>query len=229
MYIDTHAHLTDGAFDHDRQELIKGLAAGGIGKIIEISCDPKDFPVSAALAEQNPGIYLAFGIHPEFAETYTEGDIAALEKYLRHPKCVALGEIGLDYYWKPYNREKQLELFRRQLDMAIERDMPVSMHIREAYGDCMEVLESYGGRIKGVMHCFSGSAEIAERCAGLGLYIAFGGALTFRSKKARRPAPPLPLTGFSPKPIVPTWPRSPTGESATTPAAYPRYAAKWLR
>ena len=71
MYIDTHAHLTDGAFDHDRQELIKGLAAGGIGKIIEISCDPKDFPVSAALAEQNPGIYLAFGIHPEFAETYT--------------------------------------------------------------------------------------------------------------------------------------------------------------
>ena len=79
--------------------------------------------------------------------------------------------------------EKQLELFRRQLDMAIERDMPVSMHIREAYGDCMEVLESYRGRIKGVMHCFSGSAEIAERCAGLGLYIAFGGALTFRSNK----------------------------------------------
>ena len=183
MYIDTHAHLTDGAFDHDRQQLIKGLAAGGIGKIIEISCDPKDFPVSAALAEQNPGIYLAFGIHPEFAEAYTESDIAALEKYLRHPKCVALGEIGLDYYWKPYNREKQLELFRRQLDMAIERDMPVSMHIREAYGDCMEVLESYGGRIKGVMHCFSGSAEIAERCAGMGLYIAFGGALTFRSNK----------------------------------------------
>ena len=186
MYIDTHAHLTDGAFDHDRQELIKGLAAGGIGKIIEISCDPKDFPVSAALAEQNPGIYLAFGIHPEFAETYTEGDMAALGEYLRHPKCVALGEIGLDYYWKPYNREKQLELFRRQLDMAIERDMPVSMHIREAYGDCMEVLESYGGRIKGVMHCFSGSAEIAERCAGLGLYIAFGGALTFRSNKKGR-------------------------------------------
>ena len=183
MYIDTHAHLTDGAFDHDRQGLIKGLAAGGIGKIIEISCDPKDFPASAALAEQNPGIYLAFGIHPEFAETYTEGDMAALGEYLKHPKCVALGETGLDYYWKPYNREKQLELFRRQLDMAIERDMPVSMHIREAYGDCMEVLESYGGRIKGVMHCFSGSAEIAERCAGLGLYIAFGGALTFRSNK----------------------------------------------
>ena len=183
MYIDTHAHLTDGAFDHDRQELIKGLAAGGIGKIIEISCDPKGFEASAELAEKNPGIYLAFGIHPEFAESCTESDIAALEKYLRHPKCVALGEIGLDYYWKPYNREKQLELFRRQLDMAIERDMPVSMHIREAYGDCMEVLESYGGRIKGVMHCFSGSAEIAERCAGLGLYIAFGGALTFRSNK----------------------------------------------
>lgn len=183
MYIDTHAHLTDGAFDHDRQELIKGLAAGGIGKIIEISCDPKGFEASAELAEKNPGIYLAFGIHPEFAETYTEGDMAALGEYLRHPKCVALGETGLDYYWKPYNREKQLELFRRQLDMAIERDMPVSMHIREAYGDCMEALESYNGRVRGVMHCFSGSAETAERCAALGLYIAFGGALTFKNNK----------------------------------------------
>ena len=193
MYIDTHAHLTDGAFDHDRQELIKGLAAGGIGKIIEISCDPKDFPVSAALAEQNPGIYLAFGIHPEFAETYTEGDMAALGEYLKHPKCVALGEIGLDYYWKPYNREKQLELFRRQLDMAIERDMPVSMHIREAYGDCMEVLESYGGRIKGVMHCFSGSAEMAGEVAALGMYIGFTGAITFKNaRKAPQAAAAVP-------------------------------------
>ena len=181
MYIDTHAHLTDGAFDDDRQELIKGLAAGGIGKIIEISCDPKDFPVSAALAEKNPGIYLAFGIHPEFAESCTESDIAALEKYLRHPKCVALGEIGLDYYWKPYNREKQLELFRRQLDMAIERDMPVSMHIREAYGDCMEVLESYGGRIKGVMHCFSGSVEMARELLRRGWYLGFDGPITYKN------------------------------------------------
>lgn len=230
MYIDTHAHLTDGAFDHDRQELIKGLAAGGIGKIIEISCDPKGFEASAELAEKNPGIYLAFGIHPEFAESCTESDIAALGEYLKHPKCVALGETGLDYYWKPYNREKQLELFRRQLDDGHRAGHAGFHAIREAYGDCMEVLESYGGRIKGVMHCFSGSAEIAERCAGLGLYIAFGGALTFRSnKKGPAAAPPLPLTGFSPKPIVPTWPRSPTGESATTPAAYPRYAAKWRR
>ena len=183
MYIDTHAHLTDGAFDHDRQELIKGLAAGGIGKIIEISCDPKGFEASAELAEKNPGIYLAFGIHPEFAETYTEGDMAALGEYLRHPKCVALGETGLDYYWKPYNREKQLELFRRQLDMAIERDMPVSMHIREAYGDCMEVLESYGGRIKGVMHCFSGSVEMARELLALGWYLGFDGPVTYKNAR----------------------------------------------
>lgn len=94
MYIDTHAHLTDGAFDHDRQELIKGLAAGGIGKIIEISCDPKDFPVSAALAEQNPGIYLAFGIHPEFAESCTESDIAALENTCATPNALRWGRRG---------------------------------------------------------------------------------------------------------------------------------------
>lgn len=183
MYIDTHAHLTDAAFDGDRQQLIGRLAESGVGKIIEISCDPRDFAASSELAEKNPGIYLAFGIHPEFAESYTESDIAALEKYLKHEKCVALGEIGLDYHWKPYDREKQLELFRRQLDMAVERDMPVSLHIREAYGDCLEVLEGYKGRLRGVMHCFSGSPETAERCVGLGLYIAFGGALTFRSNK----------------------------------------------
>lgn len=157
--------------------------------------------------------------------------MAALGEYLKHPKCVALGEIGLDYYWKPYNREKQLELFRRQLDMAIERDMPVSMHIREAYGDCMEVLESYGGRIKGVMHCFSGSAEIAEplRRAGAVHSLRRCAYLQVKQKRPGRPAPPPPLTGFSPKPIVPTWPRSPTGESATTPGIYPSSAVKWPR
>lgn len=183
MYIDSHAHLTDGAFDGDRQAVIAGLAARGVGKVIEISCDPAGFAASAALGERNEGIYLAFGIHPEFAEAYTEADFAALGEYLSHPKCVALGEIGLDYHWKPFSRERQLELFRRQLDMAAERDLPVSLHIREAHGDCMEVLESYGGRVKGVMHCFSGSAELAERCVRLGLYLAFGGALTFKSNK----------------------------------------------
>ena len=192
MYIDTHAHLTDGAFDHDRQELIKGLAAGGIGKIIEISCDPKDFPVSAALAEKNPGIYLAFGIHPEFAESCTESDMAALEKYLRHPKCVALGEIGLDYHYEGYDKALQAEVFERQLILAQKLDMPVIIHSRDACEDTMALLRKY--RPRGVMHCFSYSPEIAREVVRLGMYVGFTGVLTFRnSKKAWASCAEVPM------------------------------------
>ena len=182
MYIDTHAHLTDGAFDDDRQELIKGLAAGGIGKIIEISCDPKDFPVSAALAEKNPGIYLAFGIHPEFAESCTESDIAALEKYLRHPKCVALGEIGLDYYWDKEHKALQQEMFERQIHLALELDLPVIVHDRQAHEDCLEMVLRYPA-LRGVFHCFSGSAPMAQELVRRGWYLGFDGPVTYKNNR----------------------------------------------
>lgn len=182
MLIDTHAHLCDGAFDADREELIAGLRERGVSKVIEIACDPAGFDAAADLAGRHENVYLAFGIHPEYAGEWADKDISFLHEYLRHPKCVALGEIGLDYYWEPYDREAQLRLFRRQLDMGAELGIPVSMHIREGYGDAMEVLSEYPG-IKGVMHCFSGSAEIAERCVRMGLYVAFGGALTFKNNK----------------------------------------------
>ena len=183
MIFDTHAHYDDKKFDADRREVLAAMPAKGVSLIVDPGCDGESSRAACALAQEFPFVYAAVGWHPEEWQSWNGESMALLRSLCAQPKVVAIGEIGLDYYWKPYNREKQLELFRRQLDMAIERDMPVSMHIREAYGDCMEVLESYGGRIKGVMHCFSGSAEIAERCAGLGLYIAFGGALTFRSNK----------------------------------------------
>lgn len=182
MLIDTHAHLCDEAFDPDRHELTAALPENGVEKVIEIACDPNGFDRAKELAETHPHVYLNFGIHPEFASQWADEDLTFLYDYLRHPKCVAIGEIGLDYYWEPYDKAAQIKLFRRQLDMALELDMPVSMHIREAYGDAMEVLEDYPG-LKGVMHCFSGSAEIAERCVKKGLYVAFGGSLTFKNNK----------------------------------------------
>lgn len=182
MLIDTHAHLCDEAFDGDREELIQGLETRGVAKVIEIACDPAGFSKAADLADRQDGIYLAFGIHPEFASVWADRDLSFLKEYLKHPRCVALGETGLDYHWEPYDRNAQMGLFRRQLDMAMELSMPVSMHIRDAYGDAMEILKDYPG-LNGVMHCFSGSAEIAARCVGMGLYVAFGGSLTFKSNK----------------------------------------------
>lgn len=182
MLIDTHAHLCDEAFDADRDQLISGLYEGGVEKVIEIACDPKGFDKAVDLANRHERVYLAFGIHPEYASEWADKDISFIRRYLKHPKCVALGEIGLDYYWEPYDRDAQIRLFRRQLDMAMELSIPVSMHIREGYGDAMDILADYPG-IKGVMHCFSGSAEIAERCVKMGLYVAFGGAVTFKNNK----------------------------------------------
>lgn len=182
MLIDTHAHLCDEAFDIDRDEVIQGFAGQGVAKVVEIACDPAGFDKAKALADRHECIYLSFGIHPEYATEWADKDISFIREYLKHPKCVAMGEIGLDYYWEPYDREAQIRLFRRQLDMAMELSMPVSMHIRDAYGDAMEVLSDYPN-LKGVMHCFSGSAEIAERCVKMGLYVAFGGSLTFKNNK----------------------------------------------
>jgi len=193
MLIDTHAHLCDEAFDLDRDEVITGFREQGVSKAIEIACDPAGFDKAADLADRHEGIYLAFGIHPEYASEWADKDISFLREYLKHPRCVALGEIGLDYYWEPYDKDAQIKLFRRQLDMAMELDMPVSMHVREGYGDAVDILGDYPG-LKGVMHCFSGSAEIAERCVKMGLYVAFGGALTFKNnKKAPAAAAVVPL------------------------------------
>ena len=182
MLIDTHAHLCDAAFDRDRDALIRGLKSQGVEKVIEIACDPQGFAKAAELADRHENLYLAFGIHPEYASEWAERDISIVEEYLKHPRCVALGEIGLDYYWEPYDKNAEIKLFRRQLDMAKRLNIPVSMHIREGYGDGVEILADYPG-IRGVMHCFSGSPEIAERCVKMGLYIAFGGALTFKNNK----------------------------------------------
>ncbi len=182
MLIDTHAHLCDEAFDEDRDEVIGAFGEQGVHKVIEIACNPADFDKAKSLADSYGCIYLNFGIHPEYASAWADADLSFLREYLKHPKCVALGEIGLDYYWEPYDKEAQIKLLHRQLDMAMELDIPVSLHIRDAYGDAMEVLRDYPG-LKGVMHCFSGSAEIAERCVKMGLYVAFGGSLTFKNNK----------------------------------------------
>lgn len=192
--IDTHAHLMSEAFDEDRAAIAAGLPGKGVSAMIEIACDPRDFAAAAELAEGHGHIYLSFGIHPEYALSYTALDLEELAIYLAHPKAVALGEIGLDYHYEPVDRPAQKALFEAQLIMARRLDMPVSLHVRDAYGDCLEILRRYREGLRGVMHCFSGSAEVARECVEMGLYIAFGGALTFsnnrRGVEAAAAAPP---------------------------------------
>ena len=181
---DTHAHYDDRAFDEDRADLLRALPQQGVVGVINCACDIPSCQTTLALSEQYDYIYAAYGIHPEECESF--GDIRtlrdALLPFLRHPKCVAVGEIGLDYHWD-IDRQLQTEFFKAQIEIAKETDLPVIIHDRDAHGDVMQILRNTCPR--GVLHCFSGSAETAREAVALGMYIGFGGAVTF--KNARKP------------------------------------------
>ena len=181
---DTHAHYDDEAFDADRDALLSSLPRQGVVGVIDCGCNLRSCQSALALADRYDFLYAACGIHPEDCESFgsIDGLRDALLPFLRRPKCVAVGEIGLDYHWE-IDRPTQLAFFEAQLQIANEVGLPVIVHDREAHGDTMALLRRY--RPRGVLHCFSGSAETAKEAVSLGLYIGFGGAVTF--KNARKP------------------------------------------
>lgn len=178
---DTHTHLTDEAFGADRCEIINTLNENGVKYVTDVGCDLRDAYKSVELAEKYPFIYAAVGMHPHYASEMTDEMLFSLEKLLAHKKVVALGEIGLDYHYDLSKRDVQRHCFVQQLELAQQLNMPVVLHIREAFGDCMDILRAHKNGLKGVMHCYSGSLETARECVDMGLYIAFGGALTFKN------------------------------------------------
>ena len=180
---DTHAHYQDNAFRQDRRELLEALPAAGVEAVVVPGVDVESSRAALALAEGYGGIYAAVGIHPEDCAGCTDGDFEAVRALCGHPKAVAIGEIGLDYYWKE-NPPKafQQEVFRRQLDMALELDLPVVVHDREAHGDCLDIVLAYPG-LRGVFHCFSGSPEMAEALLKRGWYLGFDGPITYKNAK----------------------------------------------
>lgn len=192
---DTHIHLADERFDGDRQLIAAALPDEGVGLAVEACCDIRTADGCIALAESYPHIYTSAGTHPHEAESMTSGHLLTLEKLLSHEKVVAVGEIGLDYHYDFSPREIQKRRFAEQLELACALKKPVILHIREAFGDAMDILNAHRGRLSGgVMHCFSGSYEIARECVDMGLYIAFGGALTFsNARKLVEAAEKLPL------------------------------------
>ena len=184
IIFDSHAHYDDRAFDGDREAVLSTLpGAGGCG-VINCGVDILSSQKALALAAQYPFLWAAVGIHGQEAGRAKPGDLNRLLPLLEEPRAVALGEIGLDYHYDDgAPREVQRELLERQLQIAVERDIPVILHDREAHEDMWKLLQRYKPR--GVMHCFSGSVEMARDLVGIGMYIGLGGAVTF--KNARRP------------------------------------------
>lgn len=180
---DTHAHYDSSAFNPDREAVLAALPEAGVALVVDPGCDLPTSRAALALAEQFPHVYAAVGIHPEDCAGYTDADLDALRQLCRHDKAVAIGEIGLDYYWAENPpREFQQQVFRRQLELALELDMPVIIHDREAHGDCLAIVKEYPG-LRGVFHCFSGSPEMAAELLKRGWYLGFDGPITYKNAK----------------------------------------------
>ncbi len=190
---DTHAHYADHAFDEDREQILASLPEKGVKYVTLASSSVEDTAENSELAQKYDYIYAAAGVHPESVDTNPADYLETVRKAIsENPKIRAVGEIGLDYHYDGYDREKQIKLFREQLELACELDMPVIVHSRDACEDTLVLLREF--KPKGVVHCFSGSAETAREIIRLGMYIGFTGVLTFKNaKKALRALAEVPL------------------------------------
>ncbi len=180
---DTHAHYDDGRFDSDRAELLRSIHQEGVALINTIGTDVPSSRASIALAEEYDFIYAVVGGWPGNVGDMTEADLEEYRQMAAHPKVLAIGEIGLDYYYDDVPHEVQQHWFRRQLDLAAALQMPVVIHERDAHGDAMEIVREYADRVTGVFHCYSGSAEMAKELVSLGWYISITGVVTFKNAR----------------------------------------------
>ncbi len=177
---DSHAHYDSERFDEDRYELLGSMPEKNVEYIINAGCDIPTSEVSIELADRFPFVYAAAGIHPHEADSVGAETYDRLRELLAHPRVVAVGEIGLDYHYDFSPRELQREVLAVQLEISKELDLPVIIHDREAHGDMYDILRRYAP-LKGVMHCFSGSAELMRESIKLGLHIGLGGSVTFKN------------------------------------------------
>ncbi len=197
-FIETHAHLCDEKFNADRAETIEKIYSSGISRIIEVSCTQAEWPAALSLARKYPGkMFCAFGIHPEYSETITAEQKEELKKYLALPETVALGEIGTDYWWETGTPESQKKLLSEQLALCPQSDRPAIFHSRNgrkpeqnAYKDLLDVVHEWNyspeRRFRGVLHCFSGTAEDAKKALAEGLALGVGGTFTYKRNGALR-------------------------------------------
>ena len=193
MLFDSHAHLNDEAFDQDRAELLETFRDAGVGLVMNAGCSLASSREGIALAEAYPWIYCSVGTHPDTADEVNEEALEIYRQMCSHPKVKAIGEIGLDYYYETIHRDAQMRAFRMQMQLAEELDMPVIVHERDAHEDGMSIVKEFP-KVKGVFHCYSGSAEMARQLVDVGWYIGFTGVLTFKNaRKAVETAASIPL------------------------------------
>ena len=197
MIIDTHAHYDDEAFDTDREALLTSMYDGGIEKIVNVCASVGGFQDTVKLMEKYPFIYGAVGIHPDEVGSLNEERFQQMKELCKLEKVVAVGEIGLDYYWDNESHDLQKEWFVRQLNLARELNLPVLIHSREAAADTMEIMKQHGQGLKGVIHCFSYSKEMAAEYVKMGFYIGVGGVVTFKNaRKLKETVEEIPLTSI---------------------------------
>jgi len=193
MLFDTHAHMNDEAFDADREQMILGLPDKGIQYVMNVGCSLHSSGDCIAMAEKYPFVYASVGTHPDAAPEVDEEVIEKYRQMAKHPRVLAIGEIGLDYYYETVPREIQQKAFRMQMELARELKMPVIIHERDAHDDAMRIVKEFKD-VTGVFHCYSGSAEMARQLVNMGWYIGFTGVLTFKNaRKAVETAERIPL------------------------------------
>ena len=184
MLIDSHAHIQLDRFDTDREAVLERAKDTGVHAIMVIGFDLDTSRGAVVLAEKYDCIYATVGMHPHDAKDLNDETVHIFRDFAAHPKVIALGEMGLDYYRNLSPRPVQKEAFERQLDLAEELDLPIVIHNREAYHDILPILQARRGKVRGVMHCFSGDVQIMRQSLALGFYIGIGGPVTYRKSDA---------------------------------------------
>lgn len=181
MYFDTHCHLNSEQLYENRDEFIKHALDNQVEMMVVVGYDLESSKKAVEIAKEHSFIYAAVGIGPNDCLNTTTQDLQIIDEYLNEPKVVALGEIGLDYYWDDVPSDKQKEIFQQQVDLAKKHQKPIIIHCRDAYEDTYEVLKRNGH--PGIMHCYSGSVEMAKRFIDLGFYISLAGPVTFKNAR----------------------------------------------
>lgn len=181
--IDSHCHINDDAFLNKEEEYIKEAMQFGVNQFLIVGCDLKTSKKAVELINKYEGCFAAIGIHPSDSKNAGKNDLEEIEKLLNNKKVIAIGEIGLDYYWDkgPKIKEDQKRWFIEQIKLANKYNLPLSIHCRDAYEDCLNILKEYPANKAGIMHCYSGSKEMMKEFVKLGFYIGIGGTVTFKN------------------------------------------------
>jgi TatD DNase family protein len=191
MWIDSHCHLNYDYSPKSTEDLVREALSEGVSHLMTIGTDLQSLPKVVAISEKFPNVHHSVGVHPHDAVTLAEGDLDRLREAAKHPKCRAIGEIGLDTYYQHSPLEVQLTQLRHQLELALETGLPVIIHSRDAEKALLEELTRYAeklpqDRIPGIIHCFTGTREFGQACLDLGFYISFSGILTFKNAESLR-------------------------------------------